>query len=160
MGKETGDGKRYWGSCVFLSYLNDEYDRRSHCLPIIKAAESQKARIITSAFTLTEVFWIREKASLDSETKKKIKDFFDYSFISISDFTRGIAEYARELTWDYENIDHWDAVHLATVINSDLVLFETYDKALLSYDSKFKNQKGQKIKILEPFISSQTEIDY
>ncbi len=41
-----------------------------------------------------------------SEAKKKIKDFFDYSFIGISDFTRGIAEYAHELTWDYEKISN------------------------------------------------------
>ena len=65
-----------------------------------------------------------------SEAKKKPKDFFDCSFISISDFTRGIAEYARELTWDYENVSNWDAVHFATVISSDLVLFETYSKQL------------------------------
>ena len=63
-----------------------------------------------------------------SEAKKKLKDFFDCSFISISDFTRGIAEYAHELTWDYENINNWDTVHFATVINSDLVLLETYNK--------------------------------
>ena len=100
MGAEKGGGKRYWDSCVFLGYLNDEYDRRSRCLPIIKAAESKKAHIITSAFTLTEVFWIGKKASPNSEAKKKIKDFFDCSFISISDFTRGIAEYAHKLTWD------------------------------------------------------------
>ena len=143
--------KRYWDSCVFIGYLNDEYDRRSQCLPIINAAESGRARIITSALTLAEVFWIGKKVVPDRQAKKKIKDFFEYSFIGISDLTRRVAEHARELTWDYEDISNWDAVHLATVMNSDIVLFETYDNELLSYDLQFRNQKGQKIRLFTYF---------
>ncbi len=160
MNAEKGAERRYWDSCVFIGYFKDEYDRRNQCLPIIKAAESGRTKIITSALTIAEVFWIEKRATPDSEAKKKIKDFFDYSFIGISDLTRRVAEHARKLTWDYENISNWDAVHLATVINSDITLLETYDKELLSYNLQFKNQKGQGIKITEPFISHQTEIDY
>lgn len=151
--------KRYWDSCVFIGYLNDEYDRRSQCLPIINAAESGRAKIITSALTLAEVFWVGKRTAPNSEAKRKIKDFFEYSFIGVSDLTRRVAEHARELTWDYENISNWDAVHLATVINSDIVLLETYDNELLSYNLRFRNQEGQNIKIAKPFISHQTEID-
>ena len=150
--------KRYWDSCVFLGYLKDEYDRRSQCSPIIEAAKSKKTKLITSALTLAEVFWIGGKVVPGIEARKKIKDFFEYSFIDISDLTRRVAEHARELKWDHESISQWDAVHLSTVINSDIVLLETYDSVLLRYDLRFKNQNGKKIKIAKPFISHQGEL--
>ena len=82
MSAEKGAERRYWDSCVFIGYLKDEYNRRSQCLPIIKAAESDRTKIITSALTLAEVFWIEKRATPDSEVKRGLKIFLTTALLA------------------------------------------------------------------------------
>ncbi|MCY4001252.1 MAG: PIN domain-containing protein [Bacteroidetes bacterium] len=154
------DKRRYWDSSVFLGYFNDTDNRRRQCLPIITAAESGKTLIITSTLTLAEIFWMEKEASFDQDTIDKVKDFFGYSFIGLSDLTRTIAERAQEISQQYQSFNHWDSVHMATAIHSDIVLLETFNDDLLKYDWHFRNQNGEEISITKPFISHQTEIDF
>jgi len=154
------DKRRYWDSSVFLGYFNDTHNRRSQCLPIITAAESGRTLIITSTLTLAEVFWLEKEVSIDRDTIDKMKDFFGYSFIGLSDLTRTIAERAHELSREYQNLSQGDSIHLATAIHSDIVLLETYNAELLNYDWHFRNQNGEEISITKPFISHQIEIDF
>lgn len=148
----NGGTSRYWDSCVFLGYLKKEFNRAEQCLPIIRAAESDETNIITSALTLAEVLWTGDRESINRSARASIKEFFDYSFIAVADLTRPIAENARELTWDYEEIGRFDAVHLATAMSLNTELMETYDKTLLEFDSRFRNSKDRLIRIREPNI--------
>ena len=50
---------RYWDSNAFLGWLAEEPDKIDYCRPVIKAAESGKVRILTSALTIPEVLWIK-----------------------------------------------------------------------------------------------------
>ena len=154
------DRRRYWDSSVFRGYFNNTENQRSQCLPIITAAESGRTLIITSALTLAEVFWLEKEASFDQDTTDKMKDFFGYSFIGLSDLTRTIAERAHEISRGHQNLSHWGSIHLATAIHSDIVLLETFNHELLNYDWQFRNQNGEEISITKPFISHQIEIDF
>ena len=151
---------RYWDSCVFLAYLKEEPERIVQCDAILKAAQEGKTVIITSSVTSFEVLWLDEDQRYGENSKQKIRDLFEYSFIKIADLTRSVADRARELKWEYRDIQIKDAGHLATVIDSRVSLFETYDHKLLEYDKKFKNKLGQEIKIIEPFITTEPEFSF
>ncbi|MXW15167.1 MAG: PIN domain-containing protein [Rhodothermaceae bacterium] len=151
---------RYWDSCVFLAYLKEEPERVVQCDAILKAAQESKTLIITSSVTLFEVLWLDKDQRYDENSKQKIRDLFEYSFIKIADLTRFVADQARELKWEYHDIQIKDAGHLATVIESDVSRFETYDRKLIEYDKKFKNKLGQEIRIVEPFITTEPGLPF
>lgn len=51
---------RYWDSCCFLAWLQEEDPVRARgCGQVISEAEAGKLRIVTSSLTLAEVLWIR-----------------------------------------------------------------------------------------------------
>jgi len=88
---------RYWNSCVFIGYLKDEYDRAEQCSLILTRASEGKTTIFTSAITLAEVLWLAPQDVYQEESKQKIRDLFDYFYIQTIDYTRFVAERAREL---------------------------------------------------------------
>lgn len=47
--------RRYWDSCAFLGWLNNEQGKAEKCEGVLDAAESGSIEIVTSALTLTEV---------------------------------------------------------------------------------------------------------
>jgi len=151
---------RYWDSCVFLAYLKEEPERIIQCDAILKAAQNGKTVIITSSVTSFEVLWMDGNQRYDENSKQKIRDLFEYSFIRIADLTRSVADRARELKWEYHDIQIKDAGHLATVIESDVSLFETYDQKLMEYDKKFRNRRNHEIRIVEPFITVEPELPF
>lgn len=151
---------RYWDSCVSLAYLKEEPERIVQCDAILEAAQRGKTIIITSSVTSFEVLWLDEHHRYDENSKQKIRDLFEYSFIKIADLTRSVADRARELKWEYRDIQIKDAGHLATVIESKVSLFETYDRKLLEYDKKFNNRLGQEIRIVKPFITTEPELSF
>ncbi len=157
---QSGLTLRYWDSCAFLAYLKEEPERIIQCHAILRAAQENKTIIVTSSITLFEVLWLDEDQRYDENSKQKIRDLFQYSFIKIADLTRSVADRARELKWEYHNIQIKDAGHLATVIESNVSRFETYDRKLMEYDRKFKNKLGQEVKIVEPFITTEPELDF
>ncbi len=151
---------RYWDSCVFLAYLKEEPERVTQCDAILKAAQKNQTMIVTSSVTSFEVLWLDKDQRYDENSKQKIRDLFEYSFIKVADLTRYVADQARELKWEYHDIQIKDAGHLATVIVSEVCRFETYDRKLMEYDKKFKNRLGQKIRIVEPFITTEPELSF
>ncbi len=143
---------RYWDSCVFLAYLKKERERVDQCQAILNEAQSGRTKIITSAATLFEVLFLDPHQKYNEESQRKIRDLFNFSFIHIINLTRYVSEEAQNLKWKHRNIDIKDAGHLATVIDSEISLLETYDNTLIKYDREFENQINQKIKIAEPSI--------
>jgi len=151
---------RYWDSRVFLGCLTGEYDQNDQCNIILTKAAQGKTLIFTSAITVAEVSWLEPLKVYPEKAKQSFRDLFDYPYIQIIDYTRFVAEQARELKWEYGDLDINDACHLSTVIESEISLFETHDLNLLKYDGEFKNVIGQTIRIAEPFISPQFEISF
>ncbi len=143
-----------------LEYLKGDYDQRDQCDMILTKAMEGKTTILTSSLTLAEVLWLDPQQVYNEASKQKIKDFFDSPYIQVIDYTRFVAERARELKWMYEGMGLKDAGHLSTVIESEIFLFETFDSNLLKYDREFKNTDGQEIRIVEPFISAQSELPF
>ncbi|MCY4171697.1 MAG: PIN domain-containing protein [Bacteroidetes bacterium] len=151
---------RYWDTSVFLGYLKGKHDQRDQCDIILAKANSGETTIVTSAITLAEVVWYDPQRIFEEKSKQNIRDIFDYPYIQALDYTRFVAERARELKWKYRDLEIKDAGHLSTVIESEISLFESYDLSLLEYDKVFHNKLGQEIRILEPFISGQFEISF
>lgn len=123
---------RYWDSCVFLAYFQEEVDRVVNCEAVLEEAEAGKIFIVTCALTLAEVLAIRgkERVPPSPEMKRNVIDFFKNEYISVQNVTRKVAETARDLVWD-EGIDPKDAVHVASALAVEAPILETFDEALI-----------------------------
>lgn len=69
------------------------------------------------------------------EARGQIQVFFENDYIKWRMIDREIANKAQELCWDY-NLHPRDATHLATALDLQCDLLETYDKRLLKWDEK------------------------
>lgn len=127
--------RRYWDSCCFLGYLGNEADKADKCEPVLSAAEDGHLEIVTSALTLTEVIRVKGAAAIPKDQEKKIRDFFEHSWIVVRDVDRFISEHARDLIWAH-GLKPYDAIHLATALNLNLSLMDTFDGALLKLSGK------------------------
>lgn len=127
--------RRYWDSDAFLGYLLNEPDKVDACDSVLAAAEDGKIIIVTSALTLAEVLYLKQKQKIPIESRTTVEDFFKNRFISVQNVTRTIAERARDVVWDY-GIKPKDAIHVATALTINLPVINTFDKNLLSHNGK------------------------
>lgn len=129
--------RRYWDSCVFLAALKREPSRIAECDSIIQAARSRELIIVTSSLTLVEVIKLDRAWAIPASDAKKIKEFFEVSWLSVRELDRWIAEIARNLLWKHQGLKYKDAVHVATAIRYNVPLLETYDNEdLLQLDAQ------------------------
>jgi predicted nucleic acid-binding protein len=124
------DPIRYWDSCAFLAYFNEE-EEKDECEQVLAACSEGKAQIVTSALTLAEVLKAKGKKPLPMERSEQITSFFEHSYIVVRTVTRRTAEFARQIIWEY-SIDPKDAIHVATALHANIDLLETKDRKLLS----------------------------
>ena len=117
-------------------------------------AEEGKILIVTSALTLTEVIWAKGHDKLDPSTREQITEFFVAPYISVRNVTRRIAERARDIVWDNE-IRPKDAIHVATALDCEVPVLNTFDKKLLSRD---KQVGTPPLRIEEPHYPGQQNL--
>ena len=132
--------RRYWDSNIFLSWLSDETPNADKCLGVIKFAKQGQITIITSALTIAEVIKVKGRNKIPKKDEDKVKRFFENDFIAVRSVDRLIAESARQLVWQY-NVDPKDAIHLATALNLNLTVFDTFDKDLIKHSQELGNRK-------------------
>lgn len=133
----------YWDSSVFISFLNGEKDRVDIVNQILDEAEMGNVTIVTSFITITEVLCADEEKprTMGEKQKQIIKRFFQKEYIEWIDFSRVIAEAARELCWNY-GLKSKDAIHLASaqhiVTSEDVILDEvhSFDNHFIKNDQK------------------------
>jgi len=130
--------KRYWDTTCFLGWLNNEEEKVTACQGIIDDAESGNIKIVTSAFTIAEVVYLKKHPKITREKSKRIIDFFKNEYIVVVNVDRFIAESARELLWNYENLKSPDAIHVATAVYAETPFLDTFDEGL----EKLNNEIG------------------
>ena len=130
--------RRYWDSCTFLAWLQNEPDTAAACYDTLKEAENGEFVIVTSALTLTETLWMRGGPRLGREKAHLLNRFFRRSFLRVVNLNRAIAEDAQSLVWDYD-VRPKDAIHVATARQYQCSLMETFDRGLLSKDGEIEN---------------------
>jgi hypothetical protein len=121
--------RRYWDSDCFLGWLQGEPDKEASCKEVLEAAEDGKVLIVTSALTIAEVLALKNAQPIPVSNCRKVEAFFRRDYIVIRNITRHIAENARTYVWDY-GVKPKDALHVATAIDADLELLNTFDEAL------------------------------
>ncbi len=125
--------RRYWDSDAFLGYFNEELDKQAACEAVLAAAENGRILIVTSALTIAEVLWAKGHGKIDKSKRYLIEQFFRQPYISVQNVTRHIAEYGRDVVWDF-GIRPKDAIHVATALTNKVPILNTFDKGLLSHD--------------------------
>ena len=73
----------YWDSDCFLGHFKAEDGKAEKCDGVIQRAERGEALIVTSAFTLAEVLWMRGGPRLSKDKTELIQKFFRRSIIRV-----------------------------------------------------------------------------
>ena len=121
----------YWDSNCFLAWLQQEPEGIEGCKYVLDMAGTGKCRIVTSTLTISEVLLYKGSKPILRNDRERVIKFFRQEYFEISPLTRPIAESSRELVWDY-GIHPKDAIHVATALDAEVALLNTFDKKLIS----------------------------
>jgi predicted nucleic acid-binding protein len=123
---------RYWDSCCFLCWLKKEPEHEK-CKGVLELAENGDLKIVTSAYTISEVIYLKKKGyeKISREDSNEICRFFERDYIIPVNIDRYVAESARNLLWEYEALRPQDAIHVASAIKAGVNVFDTFDEYLL-----------------------------
>ena len=122
--------RRYWDSVCFLKWLKKEQDYED-CRGVINKAECGELEIITSAYTISEVIYLKSNEKINRGKSDEICRFFENKYIILINVDRTIAELARNLLWDYQALRPQDAIHIASAIKAKIPIFDTFDDYLI-----------------------------
>ncbi|WP_420263744.1 type II toxin-antitoxin system VapC family toxin [Candidatus Magnetominusculus dajiuhuensis] len=147
---------RYWDSCCCLRWLKKEsgYEK---CEGVIAKAEAGEIKIVTSVLTMAEVIYLRTEPKIDRRKSDEICSFFDNEYIVLINVDRHIAESSRNLLWDYGALRPNDAIHIASAIEAEIPIIDTFDKYLINLNGKIGKPP---LIIGQPDIPFQEEIDF
>ncbi len=135
----------YWDSNCFIGYLQNEPDTADVLENIIRLAEDGVLRIVTSAFTITEVVKFKGadgvlRKPIGSEEEAYLDSCFSpESGIITTNVDIVTARMARRAIWELD-VDTKDSVHVASAMqfkrsglmkDGDELVFHTFDKKLL-----------------------------
>ena len=125
----------YWDACVFLGLINPEEAKHQACRAVQIEAENGNIEIITSAFTLTEVFKKKcegKARPLSEEGEDLIEKYFESPYILLVQVDRNTAVHARRLMRRHPELQKpQDAIHLASALRLNVDEMHTYDGAEL-----------------------------
>lgn len=130
---------RYWDTCCFLAWLNNEAGFADACEDVIQCAEVGKLIIVTSAVTLTEAYKLKGHAPVVDSDRVRLQDFFDRSYIRVRNLDRSIAESAASLLQTHPGLNSKDAIHVATALRHKIPRMDTFDNGLLALAPVFKS---------------------
>lgn len=150
--------RRYWDANVFLGWLKEEKDKVEACRDVLVSAQSGEVTIVTSAITLTEVVYVRnrpDESRLPVDQERKLVAFFENEFIELWNAERKICEYAREIVWEYD-VKPKDCIHAATALMSEVANLDTYDPDLLDLDGCLEGPDGSTLSISPPEMLGRT----
>lgn len=149
----------YLDSCGYISVIQQTAGRYEVLRDLIQDAMDGKVVLVASALVLAEVVKIHDCGDTTEADEKKIREFFENSFIKVRSVDREIATEAAVLVRKH-GIKPPDAVHVATAIKFGCVCLQTYDgaskrgKKLIPLDGKIGKPP---LRICEPYAPSRKE---
>ena len=127
--------RRVWCSCAIIDYLAGRKGAAA-CKDVIAQAEKGNVEIVVS--TLAEAEVVKLDEHLSAEAEAKIDEFFEESYVVRAALDALVARRARQIVRDFK-LKPLDAVHIATAIENEIEILETYDDKLIALNgSKFK----------------------
>lgn len=148
--------KRYWDSATFLDWLSYENsENKEKCKGVMQAVNNSEIKLVTSALTIAEVLFVKGRNKIEKESADRVCRFFENEFILTINLDRYIAEFARNLVWEFE-IKPKDSIHVASaIIWSKSPVLDTFDKRLISKSGKIG---APPLKIGNPDIPHQKDM--
>jgi predicted nucleic acid-binding protein len=151
----------YWDSCVFLGLVNPEEAKHQACRAVQVDAEDGNIEIVTSAFTLTEVFKKKcegKARPLSEEGDERIEQYFQSPYIFLVQVDRNIATHARRLMRRHSELEKpQDAIHLASALRLNVDEMHTYDGAdLLRLNGVCLRADGAPLVICTPRVERES----
>ncbi len=149
----------YWDSCNWISLIDpdNEVDKKKvEALEYVyQQAKNKEIEILTSTFTLAEVYRLKcesSKKQLPEDKDKIFEDFIDQEFVIPVAVTREIGIYARRLLRRTGGLKRpQDAIHLASAAISNVDELHTFDgNHLLHLDQQIDRKDGHKLRICLP----------
>jgi predicted nucleic acid-binding protein len=117
-----------------LGWLKQEEDKIDECRDAIRAAEKGDIKLVTSAFTLTEVLKLKGEQPIPAEDAEKVRGFFANEYIVLYDVDRIIGEKAQDLVW-FHGVKPKDSIHVATALVTGPAIgieqLDTFDGGLI-----------------------------
>lgn len=129
---------RYWDTCCFLAWLKNEDGFAETCEDVIRSGELGQLIIVTSALTLAEAYKLKGQKPVDQTEQSRLKDFFQRSYIRVTNIDRFLAESAATLLLEHPGLHPKDSIHLATALGRKIPRFDTFDKRLLGMAESFE----------------------
>ena len=130
--------RRLWDACTIIDYLAGT-KRAEPCRDYIGQVEREVGQheIVVSMWAEAEVVKFDDALGHD-EAEKRIKEFFGRNYIVRAALDLAVAEKARYLARTYR-IKPQDAVHMATALQWDVPILETFDGDLIALSGKEGN---------------------
>lgn len=148
--------KLYWDSCAWIGLLNGEPDKKRELEIVYGHAKRGHYEIWTSTLAITEVRRLKAEEKdakpLSAANLKVINDLFRQPFVKPVPMAVDIAEHARELVRTVPGLGKWqDAVHLASALRWNILIFHTYDADdLIHLNLKFRCRNNEPLLITYP----------
>ena len=118
----------YWDTMLFVYWLEDHPAYAKRVRHVLSKMEERQDQLCTSAFTAGEVLAGPYKMrALD--TARRIREFFESSFVEIIPYTLGTADLYARIRAD-QGVSPADAIHLACAAQVGTDLFLTNDASL------------------------------
>lgn len=145
----------YWDSCNWIGLINEEKNKIEHLHHILDRAKKKEIEILTSAFTLAEVFKTsceEAEKSLPEEKDRVFEEYLMQEFVVFVQVTWDIGIYARKLLRRIEGLKKpQDAIHLASAAYYNVDEVHTFDRNhMLPFNNMIDRRDGQKLKICIP----------
>jgi len=150
----------YWDSCNWIAFINqDEDDRTERLNYVYNQAKSGEFEILTSTFTLAEVFRLKcenSEKQLPEEKDLIFEECLDQPFIVYVQLTREVGKYARRLLRRTNGLRKpQDAIHLASAAIHNVDELHTFDSNhLLPLNNQIERRDGKKLTICIPQIAT------
>jgi predicted nucleic acid-binding protein len=154
----------YCDACVILGFFNSESEphKADECKLLIRAAEQKQIRLVTSAFSESEVVNISKLLQTlihfvrcGEKAEEIIKEFFRMPWLELAAYERETSEISRYLSRKY-GTKPADSIHIATAIQRGVDFFDTVDDGIFKkYPQKvvsYPPRYPKEIILQRPFV--------
>lgn len=134
----------YWDANCWIGLIRKEGDKLPGCMYIINEAEAGRVEILTSSFTLAEVYKVKGGAGIADTSDSAFEKYLELGHILRVQLDDAVGTEARRLLRRHKELKKPpDAIHLATALLNNVEELHTFDdKNLLKLDGVVPRHKA------------------